>query len=95
MFGTDINETSEKYVVCVNLGAVKEEDLVVTFENNTLRVQATSVMMNTVATEPNIDVDIKQRSVDKSVVLGDDADGARMTHVFFAGFLEVTVPKRV
>jgi HSP20 family molecular chaperone IbpA len=76
----------------MQLSGIKEEDIVIDGENSTLHVRAFTTDV-TVALDENPEVNGKFLLIDKTVVLEDDADVKNMTSVFFAGMLEVTVPK--
>ena len=93
MHGMDIDERGDDYVVTFEMPGIKEENIIIKTEDHSLNV----IALNTTATAEMKDgrVDINYNSVlyDKTAVL-ENPDFSKLTSSFFAGWLEVTIPKK-
>jgi HSP20 family molecular chaperone IbpA len=93
MHRIDIEERDGNYVVTFEMPGIKEENIIIKSENDSLNVIAINKTITAEMKEKNIDIDYKSVLYDKTAIL-DNPDFSKMESTFFAGWLEVIVPKK-
>lgn len=92
MHRIDIDEQGENYIVTFEMPGIREENILIKGEAHSLNVRAINTTVTTEMREGKVDIDFNSVFYDKTAVL-EIPDFTKMTYVFFAGWLEVTVPK--
>jgi len=93
MHGMDVDHRGDNYVVTFEMPGIKEDNIIIKCENNSLNVIALNKIITTEMKEGRVDIDYKSVFYDKTAVL-ENPDFAKMTSTFFAGWLEVIVPEK-
>ncbi|MCM2325174.1 MAG: Hsp20/alpha crystallin family protein [Candidatus Woesearchaeota archaeon] len=91
MNGMHIDERDGNYMLVFEMAGVREQDIIITCEDNSVHVIASTATITTDAKERRID--LNSVYFDKTIALSEKADFSKMKHVFFLGMLEVTIPK--
>lgn len=92
MKGVHIDEKEDSYVLVFEMPGVREEDIIIHAEKGSVNVIASTATVTKDNGEKKIDIDSVY--YDKTVVLDDNLDFKSMKHIFFAGFLEIRIPKK-
>ena len=92
MKGVHIEEKEDSYVLVFEMPGVREQDIIIKTENGSVNVIASTATVKTDTEEKKIEIDSVY--YDKTVVLDDNLDFKSMKHIFFAGFLEIRIPKK-
>lgn len=93
MHRIDIEEQGGNYVVTFEMPGIREENILIKSENKSLNVMALNKAVTTEIKDKNIDIDYKSVLYDKTAIL-ENPDFSKLKYTFFAGWLEVIVPKK-
>jgi HSP20 family molecular chaperone IbpA len=90
----DIDYHDGNVIVTFEMPNVREQDILVTVEDTSIRVIASTKKAEAKHDEKgNLDIDINSVYFDKIVVLGDESlDFLNMKQTFFLGWLEIIIP---
>jgi HSP20 family molecular chaperone IbpA len=94
MHRLDIDERDENYIVTFEMPGIQENDIIIEAKDSELHVMAYSKSIDVNMKENSIDADYKSKIFDKTAIL-ENPDFSKMKHIFFLGWLEVIVPKKV
>ena len=72
---------------------MREEDVTIDVEGDTLRVVANSSKVTDNSKDGNIDIAVDSVYYDKTAVLPEKADMKNMRATFFAGLLKIIIPR--
>lgn len=94
MHRIDVEEQGDNYVVTFEMPGIREENIIIKSENNSLNVIAINKAVTTEMRDGKMDIDYKSVLYDKTAVL-ENPDFSKLKFTFFAGWLEVIVPKKL
>ncbi len=89
----DIAETAEEYLIKAELPEVKKEDIKVSVENNTLRIEGERKQEKEEKSKKWHRVERSYGSFLRTFTLPENADGAKMSAEYKNGVLNVHLPK--
>ncbi len=93
MHSIDIEVQDENIVVVFEVPGVREEDVTIDAEGDTVRVVANRNKIADNSKDGNIDIAVDSVYYDKTAVLQEKADMKNMRATFFAGLLEIIIPR--
>ncbi|MGV8086969.1 MAG: Hsp20/alpha crystallin family protein [Candidatus Woesearchaeota archaeon] len=93
MHRMDIREKEDEYIVTFEIPGIREENILIKGENDSLNVIAINKTVTTEMKNGNIDIDHKTIIYNKTAIVT-NADFQKIKYTFFAGWLEVIVPKK-
>ena len=93
MHSIDIDVRDENIVVVFEVPGVREEDIHVEAEGESIRVVASHNKIEDKSKDGNIDIDLKSVYYDKTAVLSEKVDMKNIKVTFFGGLLEIIVPR--
>ena len=89
----EIDERNDDYVVTFEIPGIKEENIMIKTEGNSLNVIAINEKVTTEMKEGKVEINYNSVLYDKTACL-EHPDFSKMEYNFFASWLEVIVPKK-
>ncbi|MFA4819602.1 MAG: Hsp20/alpha crystallin family protein [Candidatus Aenigmatarchaeota archaeon] len=93
MHSIDIDVQDENIAVVFEVPGVHEEDVTIDAEGDTLRVVTSRNKAADNSKDGNIDISVDSVYYNKTAVLPEKADMKNMRATFFAGLLEIIIPR--
>lgn len=93
MHSIDIEVQDDNIVVVFEVPGVQEEDVTIDAEGDTIRVVANRNKITDNSNDKNVDISVDSVYYDKTAVLPEKTDMKNMRATFFAGLLEIIIPR--